>query len=260
MSDRRRNPDQRLLLAAAQAGDEERVPPAGRAVPARARRPLLSDARLRSRRRGPRRRRRCCGRGGRSGGSSRARSFRRGCIGSRPTRAWMSSSAAPAGRSRSIRSRTARRTRRRADVRPGGALRDPGGDGAGAAARDPGAARSPARGADLPRRARRGARPRSPSCSSRPSRRSTARYSAPARRSTSSCPATAATEAGPDERELLDRYVAAFEHDDVDGLVALLREDAVTTDAAAAVADRRAPDRAVLPRDRGRRRLCADSG
>src|SRR5437763_316001 len=31
----------------------------------------------------------------------------------------------------------------------------------------------------------------------------------------------------PDERELLDRYIDAFERDDVDGLVALLREDAV---------------------------------
>jgi RNA polymerase sigma-70 factor (ECF subfamily) len=30
----------------------------------------------------------------------------------------------------------------------------------------------------------------------------------------------------PAERELLNRYVAAFEHDDMDGLVALLREDA----------------------------------
>ncbi len=30
----------------------------------------------------------------------------------------------------------------------------------------------------------------------------------------------------PAERELLDRYVAAFEHDDMEGLVALLREDA----------------------------------
>jgi RNA polymerase sigma-70 factor (ECF subfamily) len=33
--------------------------------------------------------------------------------------------------------------------------------------------------------------------------------------------------ADPAERTLLDRYVAAFEHDDVDGLVALLREDAM---------------------------------
>jgi RNA polymerase sigma-70 factor (ECF subfamily) len=33
--------------------------------------------------------------------------------------------------------------------------------------------------------------------------------------------------ADPDERELLHRYVDAFERDDVDGLVALLREDAV---------------------------------
>jgi RNA polymerase sigma-70 factor (ECF subfamily) len=32
--------------------------------------------------------------------------------------------------------------------------------------------------------------------------------------------------ADPAERELLDRYVAAFEHADIDGLVALLREDA----------------------------------
>jgi RNA polymerase sigma-70 factor, ECF subfamily len=40
-------------------------------------------------------------------------------------------------------------------------------------------------------------------------------------------PATAESEAEPVERELLERYVAAFEHDDIDGLVALLREDAV---------------------------------
>jgi RNA polymerase sigma-70 factor (ECF subfamily) len=31
----------------------------------------------------------------------------------------------------------------------------------------------------------------------------------------------------PDERELLGRYIDAFEHDDVDGLVSLLREDAM---------------------------------
>jgi RNA polymerase sigma-70 factor (ECF subfamily) len=40
-------------------------------------------------------------------------------------------------------------------------------------------------------------------------------------------PAPAPTSAADTERELLDRYVAAFERDDVDGLVALLREDAV---------------------------------
>src|SRR5881275_25829 len=33
--------------------------------------------------------------------------------------------------------------------------------------------------------------------------------------------------AGPVERELLNRYVAAFDHADMDGLVALLREDAM---------------------------------
>jgi RNA polymerase sigma-70 factor, ECF subfamily len=37
---------------------------------------------------------------------------------------------------------------------------------------------------------------------------------------------TARRAVDPAERELLDRYVAAFEHDDMDGLVALLREDA----------------------------------
>ncbi|HEX5194196.1 MAG TPA: RNA polymerase subunit sigma-70 [Solirubrobacteraceae bacterium] len=40
-------------------------------------------------------------------------------------------------------------------------------------------------------------------------------------------PAPAPADAAPDERELLHRYVAAFENDDVDGLVALLREDAM---------------------------------
>ena len=39
-------------------------------------------------------------------------------------------------------------------------------------------------------------------------------------------PTAARSAARPDEHELLARYVAAFEHDDVDGLVALLREDA----------------------------------
>ena len=33
--------------------------------------------------------------------------------------------------------------------------------------------------------------------------------------------------ADPSERELLERYVTAFEHDDIDGLVSLLREDAM---------------------------------
>ena len=39
-------------------------------------------------------------------------------------------------------------------------------------------------------------------------------------------PARAHPVPGPQERELLNRYVDAFEHDDIDGLVALLREDA----------------------------------
>src|SRR5579859_1362057 len=40
-------------------------------------------------------------------------------------------------------------------------------------------------------------------------------------------PETARTAADPQERELLNRYVLAFETDDMDGLLALLREDAV---------------------------------
>ena len=40
-------------------------------------------------------------------------------------------------------------------------------------------------------------------------------------------PAPAVESAAPAERELLGRYIDAFEHDDVDGLVALLREDAL---------------------------------
>jgi RNA polymerase sigma-70 factor (ECF subfamily) len=40
-------------------------------------------------------------------------------------------------------------------------------------------------------------------------------------------PDTARGSADPAERELLNRYVAAFEHADMDGLVALLREDAL---------------------------------
>lgn len=39
-------------------------------------------------------------------------------------------------------------------------------------------------------------------------------------------PATPSPEADPAERRLLDRYIAAFEHDDMDALVSLLREDA----------------------------------
>ena len=39
-------------------------------------------------------------------------------------------------------------------------------------------------------------------------------------------PAPALAMAAPNERELLARYVDAFEHDDIDGLVSLLREDA----------------------------------
>jgi RNA polymerase sigma-70 factor (ECF subfamily) len=40
-------------------------------------------------------------------------------------------------------------------------------------------------------------------------------------------PADLPSAAGPEERELLDRYIAAFETDDMDGLLALLREDAL---------------------------------
>jgi RNA polymerase sigma-70 factor (ECF subfamily) len=40
-------------------------------------------------------------------------------------------------------------------------------------------------------------------------------------------PETSQSAADPSERELLDRYIAAFDNDDVDGLVGLLREDAM---------------------------------
>jgi RNA polymerase sigma-70 factor, ECF subfamily len=40
-------------------------------------------------------------------------------------------------------------------------------------------------------------------------------------------PASARPAAGPAERELLSRYVDAFEHDDIEALVSLLREDAM---------------------------------
>ena len=40
-------------------------------------------------------------------------------------------------------------------------------------------------------------------------------------------PETTTPATDPEERELVNRYVAAFEHNDIDGLVALLREDAV---------------------------------
>lgn len=40
-------------------------------------------------------------------------------------------------------------------------------------------------------------------------------------------PAAARGEADPEERELLARYIHAFEHDDMNGLVALLHEDAM---------------------------------
>lgn len=40
-------------------------------------------------------------------------------------------------------------------------------------------------------------------------------------------PESALRPPSPDERELLERFVAVFEHDDMDGLVSLLREDAM---------------------------------
>jgi RNA polymerase sigma-70 factor, ECF subfamily len=40
-------------------------------------------------------------------------------------------------------------------------------------------------------------------------------------------PESALRPPSPDERELLDRFVAVFEHDDMDGLVSLLQEDAM---------------------------------
>ena len=172
------------------------------------------------------RRRRCCGRGERWNAMSPERSFRRGFIGSRRTRAWTSSSGGRAGRRRSIRSQTGRRTRR---LRRRMTLLRVTRSGRGWSWRCCARSRSCRAGSarySYFATCSVGPRPRSPRSWSPPSRRSTARCSARAARSTQRLPETTQTAAEPTERELLNRYVAAFEHADMDGLVALLREDA----------------------------------
>ena len=85
--------------------------------------------------------------------------------------------------------------------------------------RAPAPAAAPARGADPARGAALAGRPRSPSCSTRRSRRSTARSSGPGRRSPRSS-VDAADAAGrrstTEQRALLARYVDAFERYDMD--------------------------------------------
>jgi RNA polymerase sigma-70 factor (ECF subfamily) len=69
-----------------------------------------------------------------------------------------------------------------------------------------------------------------PTRSTRPSRRSTARSSGHGRRSTTSCPSAASSDAaalGDDEvRALVERYVDAWERNDVAAVVAMLTADA----------------------------------
>ena len=84
-----------------------------------------------------------------------------------------------------------------------------------------------ARGADPAARSCAGRRPRSPSCSRRRPRRSTARCSARARRSTRAISRAGAQEPLDEaNRELLARYVDAFERYDMESLTSLLHEDA----------------------------------
>ena len=111
--------------------------------------------------------------------------------------------------------------------RSGRALRDARGRRARLPDRDPAAARPPARDPHPPRRARLDRRRGRRAARDRPSPPSTRASSAPGRRSTPSCPAESPTAAAPSQRELLAEYVDAWERADVDGLVALLREDAV---------------------------------
>ena len=108
-------------------------------------------------------------------------------------------------------------------------LRAARGHGARVPDRDPAAARPPARGPDPARRARLDRAPRPPSCSTRRWPRSTARCSARGRRSRPRCPRARVAPGRRRQRELLRRYVDAWERADIDALVALLREDAVLT-------------------------------
>ena len=94
--------------------------------------------------------------------------------------------------------------------------------------RAPAPAAAPARGADPARGAALAGDARWPSCSTPASPRSTPRCSARGRSSptTTSPPTRPSTRSTTRQRELLDRYVAAFEQYDMDALIPLLQEDA----------------------------------
>ena len=111
--------------------------------------------------------------------------------------------------------------------RPGRRGRRPGHRPAGVRGRPAAPAAAAAGRADPARGAALAGQPRSPSCSTPRSRRSTARCSGPGRRSRARRPARRTRRSGRREQQaLLDRYVDAFERYDMDALTALLHEDA----------------------------------
>ena len=172
------------------------------------------------------RRRRCCGRGGRWNALSPERSFRRGFIGSRRTRAWTSSSAGRAGR------------------QPVDPFPDRPSDETASPTYDPVARYAIREGMELallraiqelPGRQRAVLIFRDVLGWTAPEvaellGSTVASVNSALQRARGTIdqhlPETTQTAADPTERELLNRYVAAFEHADMDGLVALLREDA----------------------------------
>ena len=117
---------------------------------------------------------------------------------------------------------------RRAGGRSGGGRRRARDDPARVRRRAAAPAAAPARGADPVRGAALEGDARSRSCSRRASRRSTARCSGRARRSTraTSAPPTPRRRWTRRTRELLARYVDAFERYDMDALTSLIHEDA----------------------------------
>ena len=117
--------------------------------------------------------------------------------------------------------------------RTGGALRDQGGDRARVRRRPSASPAAAARGARAARRAGLPRRARSPRCSRRARRRSTACCAARVRRSNPACrPPDASGRRSRDsrlERDIVGRFAETVEAGDIDGMVALLTDDAWLT-------------------------------